>query len=691
MPKNEQVEMCEIGESIASPAKTVYNRPPSKESNVRATLFFRFIVFHLIVYTIFRVAFFLYFKTDSYDVALLAKSFWLGFRFDVRLILLSLLPLMALIWWVSPLQSLRAKRLWATFYGALGAIVVLFYFLDFGFYGYLNSRMSSVILTVFDNPDISWGMAWQSYPMVRILLGLAALVGLYVFLIMRFVFAPVQKPLLGLPRWAVNVSFIAILLVGLWGSASQFPLRWSEAFFSQHHFISHLSLNPVVYFAETYKVTKTKDYDLEKVKRYYPIIKEYLGSAGTTGDTFLVPRAVKAKKVDKPLNVVVIVMESMAMSKTSLGGNPLDPTPYLAKIAAQGLLFPNYFSSAEGTARNMFSIMTAIPDVMKNKESTSTRNPMVVDQYLIANSFKNHRKLYFIGGSASWANIRAVFSHNIEGIEMIEEGSFEKSGADVWGISDLDLFIEANKRLSQLPKDQPFFAVIQSASFHRPYTIPPDRLQFELKPTPEDQLLKAGFDKQEQFDSLRFSDYSLGHFFELAKQKPYFENTLFVITGDHGLPDGNGINVPPGRHQWELEKYHVPLIFVNTKSFPQAAVDPRYASHADLMTSAATAAGVDHVNTTMGRSLFHPEYDKERYSFVYNYYSHIGEIGLIGPRYYYRYDTLKKGQLYDLDSQEPSKDIKEDNPEVFRRMDDLAHAHLEFSRYLLFNNQKSKY
>lgn len=657
---------------------------------MRATVFFRFILLHLVFFTLMRLVFFFYFKASGYETALVLKAFVLGLRFDLRLALVLLLPLVMFIWWLSPLVSATAKRRWTTLYGLIGLIVFLCYFLDFGFYGYLNSRMSSVILTFMENPDISLGMMWQAYPLVWIFSGLFALAGVYAFLLARLVFVPVKKPFLCLPRWSVNVVFIFVFLAGLYGNVSQFPLRWSEAFFSQYHFISHLSLNPIVYFIETYKVTKNHDYDMKKVQQYYPVIKGYLGSEGTNDEKYQVPRFVKARTMDKPMNVVVIVMESMAMSKTTLGGNPLNPTPYLAKLASQGMSFPNYFSPAEGTARNMFSIMTAIPDVMLGRESTSTRNPLVVNQKLIANSYKNHHKMYFLGGSASWANIRGIFSHNIDNIEMIEEGSFEKSGADVWGISDLDLFIEVDKKLSQLPQGQSFFAVVQSASFHRPYTIPKDKLQFELQPTPEDQLLKAGFDKQEQFDSLRFSDYSLGHFFELAKQRPYFENTVFVITGDHGLPDGNGSNVPPGRHQWELEKYHVPLVFVNPKLFPQAVIDTRPAGHSDLMTSAAVLAGVDHVNTTMGRSLFHPEYDKERYSFVYNYYSQIGEFGLIGARYYYRYDTLKKGQLYDLDSQDPSKDVRDEAPDVFLRMEELAHAHLEYSRYLLFNNPKDE-
>lgn len=655
---------------------------------MRATLFFRFILLHILIFTLLRVIFFISFGgSDSYAAPLLLKAFFLGFRFDLRLILLVLAPLVVLVWWFSPLSSRLAARIWRGFYTIIGGALFLFYFFDFGFYGYLNSRINSAILAFLDNPDISFGMMWQSYPMVWISIAFFAVLFVYSFLLKRFVFYPLSTPFFNLPRWLVNIGFVFVFLSGLYGSISQYPLRWSEAFFSHHHFISHLSLNPILYFAETHSFSSQQGYNLEQVKKLYPVIKEYVGSAGTNDNKYLIPRRVKGQNVPRPYNVVVIVMESMAMSKTSLTGNPLNPTPYLAKISDQGVLFKNYYSPCEGTARNMFSIMTAIPDV--TKVETSTRNPLVVDQKLIASSYKNYRKMYFLGGSASWANIRGIFSHNIEGIEIVEEGSFERGKADVWGISDLDLFIEADKVFSSVPQKQPFFAVIQSASFHRPYTIPKNSLKFKKsKEMSAAQLKEGGFYSQEQFDSLRFSDYSLGHFFELAKKKPYFKNTLFVITGDHGLPDEGGVNVDEGRHMWELEKYHVPLVFVNASLFPEPKVDERMGGHADLMTSAAMAAGVDHENTTMGRSLWSTEYDNERYSFIYNYYSQIGEFGLIGPKYYYRYDDLKKGQLYDLTAKDPSIDVKDTVPEIFSRMESIAQAQIEFSRYLLFNNNK---
>ena len=75
-------------------------------------------------------------------------------------------------------------------------------------------------------------------------------------------------------------------------------------------------------------------------------------------------------------------------------------------------------------------VSTGIPDIELNK--TSSRNPLIVDQHTIINSFDNYKKFYFLGGSASWANIRGLLTANIPNLEIYEEGSYASPRVDVW-------------------------------------------------------------------------------------------------------------------------------------------------------------------------------------------------------------------------------------------------------------------
>ncbi len=659
---------------------------------MKSTVLIRFVIFHLILFALLRAVFYVAFKpVDSLSVDILQKAFALGLRFDLRLACVLALPMVLFAWRGWNLQTPHSLRHWRRFYVVASAVWMTFYVFDFGFYSYLNSRMNSSALLFLEHLSISLGMVWESYPVLWILGGFFAIVLVYGLFLRRFVFRFHKNSFLGLPGFLNGILFIALFCVGLYGNISQYPLRWSEAFFSPHHFASHFALNPVLYFFESYEFTKQKDYDVNKTRESYKYFADYLGVVDKNDDnkteSLNFARPVKGTHRERAPNVVVIVMESLSLSKTNLGENPLRPTPELEKIASQSHWFSNYYSSSEGTARNLFAIMTSIPDV--TKVQTSTRNPLVVDQKIIANSYANYRKMYFIGGSASWANIRGIFSHNIEGIEIFEEDTFNKNKTDVWGVSDLDLFIEAHERFAKLPSEKPFFAVIQAASFHRPYTIPKDAKNFKSADIPMTKLKEAGFYSLEQFNSLRFTDYSLGYFFSLAQKSEYYKNTLFVITGDHGLPDDGGVNVPEGVHLWNLEKYHVPLVLHHAQIFAEPAVDNKMAGHTDLMTTAAAVAGVDHTNTTLGRNLFDPQFDKERYSFIYNYTSELNEYGLVSQEFYLHTNDKDGAKLYMYRGKTPQDDVQSLYPDIYVRMKNIGEGYYQTAKYMMFNNQKA--
>lgn len=662
---------------------------------MKIRVLFRFVLFHLLFLSLLRVIFYFVFKTPSgYSGAELVKAFYLGAKFDLRLILLLALPLIFVGWGdFQPLTSLKTRRVWSFVYVFLMAGVAITYILDFGHYGYLATRINATVFAFLKDPDISGQMLWQSYPVIWITLGFLLFLGIYYRLFISLILKTRKTYIVWIPPSALLLSFVVVFLYGLYGHFSQYPLRWSDAFFSPHHFLSHLSLNPVLYLVETSEFQDRKTVDIDKVRGSYSTLAPYLGVDHPDENTLNFSRKVSAADGTthpsagaSPLNVVVIVMESMAISKTSLTANPLRPTPSLEALAKDSYWFSNYYSPTEGTARNMFGIMTAIPDVYKGE--TSSRNPLTVDQHVIMNDYDNYKKWYFLGGSASWANIRGIFSHNIEGIEIIEEGSFAKSRTDVWGISDLDLFIEAHRRFADHPKDKPFVAVIQTASFHRPYTIPKDSKGFKNLNVDLKSLKEAGFYSLEQFNSLRFSDFSLGYFFKLARKSGYYKNTLFIVTGDHGLPDDGGVNVTEARQALILEKYHVPLILHNKQLFPSTFNDSRPAGHLDVMTTAASLARVNHVNTTLGRNLFDARFDKERYAFIYNYSSVANEYGLLNEDYYYRHDDVIGDQFYNYSADSGAKDVKEQFPELFQRMKALAQAYYETARYMLYNNKK---
>ena len=329
----------------------------------------------------------------------------------------------------------------------------------------------------------------------------------------------------------------------LYGKLSWYPLRWSDAYFSTSTFAADLAHNPVLYFAETLR-KKPAAYDLAKVRAAYPLRRALPRPRRPRpgAPRLRAPRRARCGAPPRRPNVVIVLLESFAAYKTGAFGNPLDPTPRFDALAREGTLYTRFYTPTWGTARSVWATVTGLPDV--ETHLTATRNPLIVAQHTILNDFAGYEKLYFLGGSLNWANIRGLLAANIDGLRLFEEGSYSAPRVDVWGISDLDLFEEANRVFSGIGK--PFVAIVQTSGSHRPYTIPKNRRGFEPRPIADAEARRHGFVSADEFNAFRFLDHAIGVFIDGARREPWFADTIFLFYGDHGLP-GSAPHIPRGR------------------------------------------------------------------------------------------------------------------------------------------------
>ncbi len=644
---------------------------------------------NLALFMLLRVAFWLWFRNpaDPIPSADLLHGFWLGFKYDLRLTLLLLLPLFLLggFRWFSPFAGRWRRNFWFGYLAAVMAVVLLFYVMNFGYFAYLHTPMDATVLRFAYNWSTSLNMVWETYPVVWILLGLALLVAAYVALLHRLLWRAEKwaNPRLHGWRKALTITVTFVLVVfGLYGKFSWYPLRWSEAFASPHAFAPAVTVNPILYFANTLKNREVR-YDEAAVREHYAEMARWLGVTHPDPERLDFRRLVTTPGplAAKRPNIVLVFLESFASYKTGLFGNPLNPTPHFDALARASVSFTRYYAPHTGTARSVWTAITGIPDVETHK--TSSRNPLVVDQHTLVNAFTGYEKFYFLGGSANWGNIRGLLQHNIPGLHVYEEGSYAAPRIDVWGISDLDLFREATAVLGRTTR--PFFAIIQTSGNHRPYTIPEDHGDFELEHHDPAVYRKAGFISEAEYNSFRFMDYSVGEFMRLARQQPWYDNTLFVFFGDHGITGYGGDHTPAFESKFILTGLHTPLLFHAPKLLPPRQ-DDRIASEVDILASLADLAAPGHVNTTLGRSLFDPRFDGERYAFTITH-GPVAEIGLIAPDFYFR--MLENGRnrlLAHTAGENATENVIDRHPEVARRMESMTRAIFETARWMRFHN-----
>ena len=638
---------------------------------------------YLIIFTLLRIATVVLFIPSSISVSSLLPSFWLGFRYDAKWISIILLPIAILSIYAkfSPFYSERNKKLWS-FYLAITTLIVLFFFgADFGNFSYNHTRINASALNFAEDPGTSIKMLWQSYPMVWLL---GALV-VAVFLMSRLFKGThvlttkrnLQENMIYKRRW--HAGAILFLLWCLYGIFSFQPLKWKDAFALNDNFKSYVALNPLQNFFTTLQFRKPS-FDDAKAKEYFPVVANFLqlDSQNIADDDYSRDVLPNSKSLESRPNVVLVICESFSMYKSSMSGNPLNTTPYFKQLCDSGIFFNRCFSPTFGTARGVFAIVTGIPDVQLSK--FSTRNPAAVNQHTIINSFEDYNKYYFLGGNSDFNNFDGLIK-NIKNVNIHQEGSFTSQPLNVWGISDKNLFLESEKVLSKDKK--PFFAIIQTADNHRPYSIPVEDSDFVKREVDEDTLHKYGFESLEEFQSFCYTDYCFKKLIENARKQSWFNNTIFVFIGDHGVEGETSALYPNVWSKGSLSDEHVPLLF-----YAPALLTPQtrheVASQIDILPTLTGMLHQPYENTTLGRDLLN---SKNKMDAAFIIHHDEGSIGVVTNDYFFVKNLrITKEELMPMNSNTLSLDA-EQKDSVKNKLSQLTSAIYETAKWMLVNNR----
>lgn len=655
-----------------------------------------------VLFALLRMAFFFGFSGFEPKALIDTKGVWetlsIGFSFDLRLAILTMLPLALLAWmprW-NLLRSRLLRRIARVYLVAALSVLLLIYIIDFGHYAYLGVRINATVLRFIEDAQISRDMVWQTYPVAWISLGWLVTIALVTLALVRLERVTLDRPRKAIRKFSATwggALMVVLVLLGILGRVENMnlenpvPLRWSDAFFSGNNQIAALGLNPVLFLYDTGKVGQSR-YDEAQVREHYAVMANYLGVDKPDPQTldFVRHQAPQPYKIpgSRPPNVMFIMLESLGTSAVGAYGNPINPTPNLDRLATQSWFFEHFYVPVTGTAKTVWASISGVPDV--TRQETATRNPLITQQNTLINAFTGYEKIYTIGGNSGWANMNALIRQSIDGVRLFEERDWKSPVVDVWGISDLDLFKETDQILQALPKDKPFFAYVQTAGNHRPFTIPKSNDGFEVKHPTLAEVQAAGSRSVEQYNAVRLLDFNLGRLMEIAKAGGWYENTIFVMFGDHNTRIAQIPFLAPAYEQLGLESNAVPMIIhapglIGTRQVKEAV------GLVDLLPTVAGMAGLEFRNSGMGRDIQQPAREGER---VVPLVLREGTFPLIaGVTQHYMVQMEHDGSsptLHDLASMTPRDNVAEKNPEEFKRLSALTRAMHETSRLMLYQN-----
>ena len=656
----------------------------------------RLFIMYIVIFTLFRLASYILFNPDKYTLhgeavsqytaTKVIPAFLLGFMYDARWISIILAPIVmaSCIPLFTPFKNRRNKIFWSIYLVAITFMMLFFFGADFGHFQYVRTRLNASALNFFEDAKISLEMLWESYPILWIFLALGIVIFLLTYFINRSYFKVEYKNSNKSKydyqrRWYLVT--LAIMTFFIYGSITPKPLTTNDSFRKMDdEFTGFLALNPFQNFFTSLKFRnpgfKGNMVDEQKRALHYNSIAQLLQLPIALHKDTSYTRTIINQPNGTPPNVVLIMCESLSTYKTTMSGNALNTTPYMDSMRQQSIYFNRCFTPTFGTARGLFAWLTGVPDVQLSK--FSSRNENAIHQHTIINDFKGYEKYYFIGGSPKFNNFNGLIS-NINNVHLYEEKDYNAKRVNVWGVSDKDMFLEANMILAKETK--PFFAVIQTADNHEPYTIPTNETTFKISNIDKALLTKYGFTNNMEYNAVRYFDYSVATFIENAKTKAFFNNTIFVFFGDHGVIGDARSLYPDVWTSHRLTEEHVPLMYYAPMLLPTQNRNETV-SQIDILPTVAGLAKQSYTNTSLGRDLLD---SNKKGNYAFTIFHDAGKIGLVTDSFYYihNYNTDDDELLPMYNNTKISKAIIQQKvPAYFK----LTEGIYETSKWLLIHN-----
>ncbi|MCQ9426282.1 LTA synthase family protein [Pseudomonas sp. LJDD11] len=556
----------------------------------------------MVMYTLLRIALLVYNREMIGDtpISTFVEALINGMRFDLRLTIYLLIPLFFSVFSVRAMRARGFFRFWLTL---VGSITLFLGLMEMDFYREFHQRLNGLVFQyVKEDPKTVLSMLWYGFPVVRYLLAWALVTWLLSLVFKGF--DRLARPAQGVTAsrgfsgavapWYMRASvFVVILLVAVVAARGTLrqgpPLRWGDAYTTDSNFANQLGLNGTLTLIAAGKSRFSEDRDniwkatLPQDQAQQTVRDMLL----TANDQLVEPDiAVVRRDFNPPAqntlpirNVVVILLESFAGHSVGALGSQANITPYFDKLAEEGLLFDHFFSNGTHTHQGMFATMACFPNLpgfeYLMQEPEGSHKLSGLPQLL--STGRDYDDVYVYNGDFAWDNQSGFFSNqgmtNFVGRNDFVNPVFSDP---TWGVSDQDMFDRGAEELkARQGQGKPFYALLQSLSNHTPYALPKD--------LPVERVTGYG-SMDEHLTAMRYSDWALGQFFEKAKKEPYYNETLFVVLGDHGFGNNRQLT------EMDLGRFNVPLLLI------APGIQDKFGKRSSIV-----GTQVDVVPTIMGR------------------------------------------------------------------------------------------
>lgn len=584
----------------------------------------------LAIYSVFRYVTLAYNRPSYFFQADRSLSLWkafkIGFEFDVTVASYALLvPYFLLtVAFISPRPYRRLYKTVRVWCGAVVLVSLIICAADVPYFNFFNSRLTVSAVNFKNSLQVLKYLSSEVKYYPFILLGIICIwsTGKLMRLLWHRHWTSTGSDHSPRTKWLSTGLASLLMLGGLWGGATPQAPNMRKAIFSNDGFINQLTLNPVHTWFDSYF-----DFDvaLFSNKEATKKVRSWLSVDQSTYDSPIAKDRHFSNPADQPLNVVVVLLESMSAYRMGVyGKNPHQLTPGLDSIARNSVFFSQCFSNGIHTNAGIYSTLYGMPIRMMEHPMNNGRSEFLHFTGLPATLRElGYRTKFFCTHPKTFDNLDVFLERN--GFEDVSDLSDYPASkvANSWGVGDETLYEHALGTLDSMASDasgKPFFATVLSITTHPPFTLPAFT---KFKPRSTDPI----------DITYEYADWAIKNFMDSCATKDWYRNTVFVLVGDHGVNLPSNYDVP-------LSYNHVPFIVHAPGIFKKPEVRNQLANQIDIFPTIMGLLRLDYTQNTFGYDLF-----RERRPFAY--FSQDHKLGITDGRFLYVARKSGTETLYD--------------------------------------------
>lgn len=358
----------------------------------------------------------------------------------------------------------------------------------------------------------------------------------FILLYIRLI-APAVHQLKPSNKTASLIVFIAtaLMFLPIRGSFTVAPMNTGFVYFHKSKaYANHAAINVIWNFLYSLRKTSGASYpetffDKEKTQQLVSVLYPPTDST------------IQIFKTRQP-NIILLIVESFTSDVIEpLGGKP-GIAPQLSALCKEGILFTNFFASGDRTDKGIIAILSGYPAQPQTsiiKFPAKTQRLPFLNRHLKALGYKTS---FTYGGDVDFANFRSYLT--TAGFDQLTtmDDFPDEFNVSKWGVHDHFLFDQVRTELDTTKA--PFFKTILTLSSHEPFDVPMET------------VIKGKDDESMFLNSCYYTDKCIGDFVTYCKQQSWWENTVLIITADHGHRHPNKKELKDER------RFRIPLLML---------------------------------------------------------------------------------------------------------------------------------